>query len=563
MSSIGRGSEADSQLLDHDSPQLESIRGSTYLTEQPPVPLNDPYYHDTNGLVDGDVITEADEADIEDGEPNIPFIFLLTILVSFSGFLFGYDTGYISDALIATGTDLGHEITPRDKELITSATSFGAFLGAIIAGTLADILGRKWVTLGANILFILGALVQAASHSVEAMIEGRFIMGWGVGIASLVAPLYISEMAPGRYRGRLVIINLIAVTGGQVIAYILGAVLGHQWRVLVGLGCFPALVQLIVFIFMPETPRFLIRSNKIEKAKKVIRSIYSGRAGPVEEHLVDKKVKLLLEFNHEEHGDISRVQRLGVELREIFGIPAYFRSLLIACGLQAIQQVCGFNSMMYFSATLFEMVGFKDPALVALIIASTNMLFTVVAFNLIDKVGRRRILLYTLWVMAIMLVFTGIAISHVLADIAADPDSPSPWAKIVIVTMIGYVAFYAIGIGNVPWQQSELFPMSVRGVGTSMATATNWGLNLIVSGTFLTLMQKIKPGGTFVLYAIMCLTGEALVYFFYPETSYLTLEDIQGLFQDGFGVERSIALSGEAKRRYYMSLAHPDEPESL
>lgn len=527
----------------------------THLTEQGLTSLYD-LYEAPPEPIDDDIF-ESDDADIEDGEPNIPFIFLLTVLVSFSGFLFGYDTGYISAALIATGTDLGREITPEDKELITSATSFGAFMGAIIAGTLADILGRKWVTLGANILFVTGALVQAGSHSVTAMVEGRFVMGWGVGIASLVAPLYISEMAPGRYRGRLVVINTIAVTGGQVIAYVFGAILGDRhggWRALVGFGCVPALIQLVVFIFMPETPRFLIRANKIDQAKKVIRNIYSGRAGPVDEHLVIKKVKLLLEFNHEEHGDISRIQKLGIEIKQIFGVPAYLRSLAIACGLQAIQQVCGFNSMMYFSATLFEMVGFSNPAVVSLVIACTNLIFTVVAFNLIDRSGRRRILLSTLWVMAVMLVLTGIAISKVLNDMGSAVDSSSPWAKVVIVTMIGYVAFYATGIGSVPWQQSELFPMSVRGIGTSMATATNWGLNLIASASFLTLMQRITPGGTFVLYAVMCLIGEALVYCFYPETSYLTLEDIQGLFQDGFGVEKSIALSREAKRRYEVSL---------
>ncbi|KAK9459844.1 general substrate transporter [Lipomyces oligophaga] len=505
----------------------------------------------SNTRNDEDNLSSSDEVDIEDVDLNT-FIFLLTILVSFSGFLFGYDTGYISAALIATGTDLGREITAQDKEVITSATSFGAFLGAVIGGSLADTFGRKWVIFGANVLFIIGALTQANSHAVTTMVEGRFVMGWGVGIASLVAPLYISEMAPGRFRGRLVIINSIAITGGQVIAYILGALLGNRnggWRVLVGIGTIPALTQMIVFTCMPETPRFLIRESRLEEAKKVIRLIYSPRKGVVPEHLVIKKLELLQEFNSDEHRELGRLAKIAMEIREIFSVRAYVRSLVIACGLQAIQQCVGFNSMMYFAATLFEMVGFKDPATVSLAIAGTNLTFTVVAFTLIDRLGRRRMLLSTLWVMAVMMVVSGLSIQIVLDDIARDASSGA-WPKIVLLAMVLYVAFYAMGIGNVPWQQSELFPMQVRGVGTSMATATNWGTNMIVSATFLTLMDTITPGGTFVLYALMCLVGETLVYFFYPETSYLTLEDIQGLFEDGFGVERSLALSREARRHY-------------
>ncbi|KAK9470333.1 uncharacterized protein V1510DRAFT_423317 [Dipodascopsis tothii] len=495
------------------------------------------------------VLSEDDrEDDIDNGAPS-PFIFLLTVLVSFSGFLFGYDTGYISGALVDIGTDLGKALTSADKELITAATSLGALLGGIIAGTLADIVGRKWVTLGANTLFIIGAAMQTGSHALWTMIGGRFVMGWGVGIASLIAPLYITEMAPARFRGRLVILNVLAITSGQVIAYAIGAGLhglDNGWRILVGLGIIPAIGQMIMFVFMPETPRYLILKNRTEDAKRSLRWIYCDRKGNIDNHLVENKIKVLEMHNTEEHPEWGVVKRFLDALRELYTVPSNFRGLIIACGLQGLQQFSGFNSLMYFSATIFEVVGFNNSTAVSLIVAGTNMVFTILAFTLIDYIGRRRILLCTVWGMSFGLVLCAIAF-HFLPDNATQSN---PWAILILISMMIYVAFYACGIGNVPWQQSELFPMKVRGLGTSMATATNWTGNLIVSATYLTMMNNITSTGTFSFYAALCALGEVFVFFLYPETSYLALEEIQHLLSGGFKIKKSLELSKEAKKRY-------------
>ncbi|KAJ8099638.1 general substrate transporter [Lipomyces tetrasporus] len=490
----------------------------------------------------------ANGVDIENGKPN-PFVFLLTILVSFSGFLFGYDTGYISGALVAMGTDLGHAITSSEKELITSATSLGALLGGIVAGTLADVLGRKWVTIGANTLFVVGAGIQTGAHSVWTMIGGRFVMGWGVGIASLIAPLYISEMAPSRFRGRLVILNVLAITGGQVIAYAIGAgleTLPNGWRVLVGLGIVPAVAQMVMFVYMPETPRYLVRRGQIERARHVVRWIYSSRDGAIEEEVVIRKVKLLEIYNNDQHPEWSGYRRFRYSLKQLYFVPGHFRALIVACGLQGIQQLCGFNSLMYFSATIFQVVGFNKPTAVSLIVAGTNMAFTILAFLLIDIVGRRRILLCTVWGMSAALVLNAVAF-HFLPP---DATQSNPWAIVILIAMMLYVAFYAAGIGNVPWQQSELFPIQVRGLGTSMATATNWAGNLIIGSTFLTMMDRITPSGTFGFYAGLCLLGEVFVFFLYPETSYLTLEAIQDVLTDGFNIKRANQMSRNAKLKH-------------
>ncbi|KAG5359996.1 Myo-inositol transporter 2 [Yarrowia sp. C11] len=490
-----------------------------------------------------------------EAEKISPFVFVLVALASISGFLFGYDTGYVSGALVVIKEDLGRALSNGDKELITASTSLGALLGGVIAGALCDFFGRKWVITFANILFLVGAAIQCGAHTVWTMIGGRFVMGWGVGIASLCAPLYISELAPTRIRGRLVVLNVLAITGGQLVAYGIGAGMAHVhqgWRILVGLSMVPAFVQMVIFVFMPETPRYLVRKDKIAEAKKVLAKTYATN----DDAMLDRKLHELMLHNAYKESGLTTVQRAKNTMKELYMVPSNLRALIIACGLQGIQQFCGFNSLMYFSATIFEVVGFDNATAVSIIVAGTNFVFTIVAFMVIDRIGRRRILLGTIWGMSLGLVVNAIAF-HFLdkqkeqnPNHALDKEHISGWAYVVLVAQLVYVAFYATGIGNVPWQQSELFPISVRGVGTGMATATNWAGSLIVSSTFLTMLENITPTGTFSFYAGLCALGEVFVWFLYPETSGMDLEQIQQLLTGGFNIKESMRLSDEAKRGY-------------
>nr|SIP56074.1 putative sugar porter [Yarrowia phangngaensis] len=490
-----------------------------------------------------------------EAEKISPFVFVLVSLASISGFLFGYDTGYVSGALVVIKEDLGKVLSNGDKELITAATSLGALLGGVIAGALCDFFGRKWVITFANILFLVGAAIQCGAHAVWTMIGGRFVMGWGVGIASLCAPLYISELAPSRIRGRLVVLNVLAITGGQLVAYGIGAGMAHVnqgWRILVGLSMVPAFVQMVIFFFMPETPRYLVRKNKLEEAKAVLSKTYCTN----DEALLDRKLDELLLYNSYNQSGLSTTERAKTTIRELYFTPSNLRALIIACGLQGIQQFCGFNSLMYFSATIFEVVGFDNATAVSIIVAGTNFVFTIVAFMVIDRIGRRRILLGTIWGMSLGLIINAIAFHFLDKEKENNPtheldkDNVSDWAYVVLVAQLVYVAFYATGIGNVPWQQSELFPISVRGVGTGMATATNWAGSLVVSSTFLTMLENITPTGTFSFYAGLCALGQVFVFFVYPETSGLDLEQIQKLLTGGFNIKESVRLSNEAKKGY-------------
>jgi SP family myo-inositol transporter-like MFS transporter 13 len=219
---------------------------------------------------------------------------------------------------------------------------------------------------------------------------------------------------------------------------------------------------------------------------------------------------------------------------------------------------------MYFSATIFAMVGFRNPTATSLVIASTNFLFTLATFHYIDRVGRRRILLLSIPIMVFGLALCALAFKFVYLP---SPQSAEPfalflrstftnrdagavgsWPLIIVLSMIIYVAAYALGLGCVPWQQSELFPLSVRSLGSSLATATNWGSNTLVGLTFLPLMDAVTPTGTFALYAFVCLGAWVAVWLIYPETAGLGLEEVGDLLRDGWGVEQSLEGFEERKR---------------
>lgn len=483
-----------------------------------------------------------------------PLIIVLTIISSISGFMFGYDTGYISSALVAIGTDLDNKtLSYGQKEMITSATSLGALITALMAGLLADYFGRKPVIMFSNILFLIGTALQAAAHSYWTMVIGRFVMGFGIGIGSLVSPLFISEISPSRFRGRLTVINCLCITGGQLVAYGCGAGLTNVyngWRILVGLSLIPAAIQFSVFFWLPDTPRFYIMKGNLTKAEQVLAKTHLGAT----EELIHDKVEELSRLNNSIPGK-NVFERTFNAIKEVHTVPSNFRALVIACGLQGIQQFTGFNSLMYFSSTIFETVGFENSTAVSIIIAGTNFVFTIIAFFAIDRIGRRLMLLLALPGMMISLVLCAIAFHYMGVtfdgtDAVISSTGISGWGILIIVGMICFVATYAVGIGNVPWQQSELFPQSVRGIGTSFATATNWAGSLVISATFLTMLENITPPGTFGLFAALTLISWVCVWFCYPELSGLELEETQQILTGGFNIKASKILAKKRKQQH-------------
>ncbi|PYH41811.1 putative MFS myo-inositol transporter [Aspergillus saccharolyticus JOP 1030-1] len=486
----------------------------------------------------------------------------MTFSAGISGLLFGYDTGVISATLVSIGSDLSNRpLTTLDKSLVTSCTSLLALVASPLAGILADKLGRRKVIFIADVLFTLGAVTQATADTVWAMIIGRSVVGLAVGAASLVTPLYISELAPSHERGRLVTILCLLITGGQVIAYIVGWLFSNAaggWRYIVGLGMLPAIIQGITVVALPETPRWLVQAGFEDAATYVLSKVYQDYEDSVQ--LVEA---ILLGIQQElaEETDTRASKAPGEHenwiadathrTRNLFLVGGNRRALMIAVMLQVLQQLAGFNSLMYFSSTLFAILSFSSPTLTALSVAVTNFVFTLFACVYIDRIGRRRILLYSIPVMSLSLVACAMAFGSLplplslsepkrtdKADAATIKDSFLPVTVLMCLTI--YTASYAFGLGNVPWQQSELFPLNVRSLGSSLATATNWASNFIVGLTFLPMMEWLSPAWTFAAYAAVCVLGWIVVWAIYPEMSGLSLEEVKDLLADGWGVQESL-----------------------
>ncbi|KUJ24513.1 general substrate transporter [Mollisia scopiformis] len=480
------------------------------------------------------------------------YAWLVAITAGVGGLLFGYDTGIISAVLVYLNDDLGKVLNASEKELITSITSGGAFIGAVAAGLTADRFGRKGAIYMGCFLFIIGAILQASAYSLAQMTVGRLVVGFGVGSAAMIVPLYIAEVAPAKYRGRMIGLDNMSITGGQLISYGIGAALAkvpHGWRAMVALGAVPALILCCLLPFCPESPRQLIYHDKHDEAAVVIQKIFPQ--GTQEQ--VRQKVQHIA-------GHVAEAKALKEGkgdlwlLKQLYVVPGNLRALIAACGLMAISQLGGFNSLMYYSSTLFALVGFANPVAVGTIIAATNFFFTWVNLMVVDRFGRRRILLSTMWGMALFLALAAVAfhwipINH---DLTLKTTKIGWPAYVVLACMIIYVGFYSSGMGNTAWLSSEFFPMEVRAYGTMMLTCSCWGSNIIVASTFLTQMENTTPSGAFGFYAAICFFGWIAVYFCYPEVKGMTLEDIREIFKHGFGVKYARQLQKEAKLKRKM-----------
>ncbi|KAG9834311.1 general substrate transporter, partial [Aureobasidium melanogenum] len=460
-------------------------------------------------------------------------IWLLTLSAGLSGLLFGYDTGVISSTLVSIHEDLGRPLTTFDLSAITSSTSLLALLASPLAGHFADVVGRRPVIAAACGLFIFGALFQSAATKVWTMVLGRSVVGAAVGAASAVVPLYIAEIAPADRRGQLVSVQSLFITGGQVVAYVAGWAVMGRWRWSVGFGSVPALIQAALLVGMPESPRWLVLKGRDDEAAAVFTRLGHDDC----DHIV-------AQVKHEVKEE--QLSASGSMFKELVTVPANRRALTIAAGLQALQQLSGFNSLMYFSATIFALVGFTSPIGTSLSISVSNFVFTLLAFAIIDRVGRRRILLYSIPFMILGLASCALAFMHIDASPSdsvspsdTSAEAPGPWPLVLLFSLIFYVAAYASGLGCVPWQQSELFSLSVRSMGSGLATATNWTSNFIVGATFLPMMHALGPSATFLVYVFVCLVGYIWVWRCYPETKNLELEQVKKLLENGWGVRAS------------------------
>ncbi|KAI9927378.1 hypothetical protein AWENTII_006180 [Aspergillus wentii] len=499
--------------------------------------------HKENMISDGEILDDS----IETTNPG-KGVWLIASTVSMGGFLFGYDTGVISAVLVNIGTDLGQTLSSSEQELVTSITSGGALIGAVLAGLSSDRYGRRIGIYIGCVLFFVGTLIQALSWSLAQMTVGRLVVGFGVGSAAMIIPLYIGELAPARYRGRLIVFDNLCVAFGQLVSYAIGAAftdVSHGWRYMVGLGAIPAIVLGFMMPLCPESPRQLISHSHDDKANKVLRRIFPNAT---DEQIV-AKIRLIKHSIEDTAVSVSD-RSLWWQTKQLFTVPANLRALATACAVMAISQLGGFNTLMYYSGTLFSMVGFDKPTAVSIVVGATNFVFGFVNFAIIDRYGRRVVLLVTMMGMCLAMAVTAIAfhwipVSHDLTEVET---TGMTWAGgLLLAAIILYVAFYAAGVAPISWVGTEFLPLEVRALGTMLNTVTCWACNIIISSTFLSMMKGMTPSGTFGFYAGICFIGWVFVVFFYAEVHNMPLESVREIYEHGFGVKESKVMQKQLK----------------
>lgn len=451
------------------------------------------------------------------GKSNIAVIYIIAFVAALAGLLFGYDTGVISGAILFIKDQFN--LTSAVVERIVSAVLLGAVIGAAFSGAVADKFGRRRSIVATAVLFSLGAIGCAFAPSIPYLIICRFLIGLAIGVASYVAPLYISEISPPKVRGALVSLNQLMITCGIVVSYLVDYMLtsGHQeWRWMFGLGMAPALILLIGMIYLPESPRWLVTRGFIDKAREVLARTNRG---------VDVE------------GEIKNISKTLTEKKccwaEVFA-PWVRPALIVGIALAFFQQATGINTIIYYAPTIFEFAGFASHrvAILATVgVGVVNVLMTIVAIWLLDKIGRKPLLYIGMVGMALSLALLGVA--FYLVNLSAILK----W--ICVVSIVFYIASFAISLGPIFWLMiAEIYPLKVRGRAMSLATVANWGFNMLVAATFLTLTDKLGKAGTFWLFAIICIAGIIFTYFFVPETKGYTLEEIEEHLHSGKGLRK-------------------------
>ena len=439
------------------------------------------------------------------------FIYITAFVAALAGLLFGYDTGVISGAILFL-KDQFH-FTAGIEEGVVSAVLVGAVIGAAVSGSLADRFGRRRVIIATAMLFAGGAIGAAMSNTVSMIIVFRILIGMAIGVASYTAPLYISEISPPNARGALVSLNQLMITCGIVVSYLVDYVLAgsNSWRWMFAIGALPAVILLIGMMALYESPRWLVSQERMKEAKEVL-----SRMGQTE-NATKELAKIQKSLSKKE-----------ASWKETFA-PWIRPALFVGIGLAFFQQATGINTIIYYAPTIFEFAGFeshKVSILATVGVGIVNVIMTLVAIWLIDRIGRKPLLYVGLTGMIISLGFLGFAFSL--------PQLSEALKVIAVLSVMFYIASFAISLGPIFWLIiSEIYPLKIRGRAMSIATMGNWGFNLLIASTFLTLINKLGKAGAFWFYAVVSIGGIIFCFLFVPETKGQTLEDIEKHLKDG------------------------------
>jgi SP family galactose:H+ symporter-like MFS transporter len=435
------------------------------------------------------------------------FALFVSVVAALGGFLFGYNTSVISGALLFLVNDL--KLSTFQQELVVSTLLIGALLGSLCGGFLADFFGRKKTLFTTAVLFFIGTFFLTEAADFEELLLGRFISGFAIGLASVAVPLYIAEMAPCDRRGVYVSLNQLMITLGVLVAYIVCYLYAvrQEWREMFGFGFVPLSIQFIGLFFIPETPAWLMTHHRKEAAEKVLHKL---RIAHPAQHLVEVEAK----------EDTPKSSSWSALFK-----PTVKKAFFVGIGVSVFQQITGINAVVYYAPKIFQLAGYHTAEMatfVTMLLGCVNAGMTVIALWLIDRLGRRPLLMIGLIGMSLSLGVLGLFFYH-----PGSQDSLMAAGALMI-----YIAFFAISLGPIAWLIiSEIYPLGIRGRAMGAATFANWASNYVISLTFLSLIQLVGASFTFWLYMIISLIGLWFVYKMVPETKGKTFEEIQAFWE--------------------------------
>ncbi|MBC9797936.1 sugar porter family MFS transporter [Sinomicrobium weinanense] len=436
------------------------------------------------------------------------YIIRITVVAALGGLLFGYDTAVIAGAIGYLQEKF--VLSPVLVGWAASSAIWGCILGAAMAGYVSDRFGRKKILIATGVLFLISALGSAVAVDLSSFVIARLVGGIGVGAASMLSPLYISEVAPAKHRGRLVSIYQLAIVFGINIIYIVNYLISvsgsnswnvdYGWRYMIGSEAIPAVIFFVLLFSVPESPRWLLKNGRDEKAGDILQKINGDKAGAIKQEIQDT-----LKLESGRPGDLFGK---GLRLAFVVGIV-----------LALFSQITGINAVIYFAPEIFKSIGFgvESAFYQTIFIGVINTIFTFVALWLIDRAGRKKLLVWGVSGMILCLCAIGICFYFEMTT--------GPW---LILFVLGFIACFASSLGPVPWVMiSEIFPTKIRGIAMSFCTLVLWiGVILI---TQLTPVMLDVLGGASTFWIFMCNAVILLLFTlkYVPETRGRSLEQIE------------------------------------
>ena len=431
------------------------------------------------------------------------YVIAVTVVAAIGGLIFGFDT-----AIVAGATRFMKEqfsLNSLQEGWAVSVVLIGCMFGAGLAGPASDRIGRKRFMLISAVLFLASAIGCALAGTMTGFVIFRFVGGLGIGSASILSPLYISEIAPARIRGALVSVNQMAIVTGILLAYFVNWIFAGSgpanWRWMYATGALPSLLFFALLLRVPESPRWLVKRGRNAEAENILTRVNTAEIAGSEIRSIRQSLAL-------EKGSIGELFRRG-----------FRRPMIIAIVLAVFQQITGINAILYYAPRIFEGAGFARMSAIgqSTLVGFINLLFTIVAIALADRVGRRPLLL---------MATAGMGISLALLGAAFKFQFLPPSGLLIIILL--YIAFFASAMGPLVWVvMAEIFPTRMRGSAMGLATLILWLADFAVTLTFPVITDKLNQATAFWIYAVMCAIDLVFMIFFLPETKGKTLEEIE------------------------------------